>query len=379
MDYTTCRALKAGSETAYCWTRSETSGMFLLVLASGASGIATLAVYAWIIKRAFQTGKNPVKTRMDVLMISLLFANFLHALGSLLSIKWIIIGYSDVGTYCTVQGVINQIAPVAVAINTIAIALWTFITMWWWHLINHLSEHRHRMWSAVLCIWLIVFLVTATPDLIHRREEHRYWRPTPLWCTISKDYEIVRLLGKYLWFWIAFLSFIVYIPLALMSRGYLTRDARTRTTWLGFTIHRRRNHSDRPEFMIYPMIAYPLSNAILIVPLSIVRWIQLTGSRPIRSRDSIAVVALFDLNGLVNVLLLVYLRPGLFRGGEPNAAGEEEPNAVEGEEPDVVGDGVANGDRMSMGSVRTQDSEIAGEHARVANGHDIQIEPRRDR
>jgi len=247
-------------------------------------------------------------------MLSLLFSNLVHSFGSLLNIKWIIDGYSDVGAFCTFQGVINQVGPVAVAINTIAIALWTFIAIWFWHRVN---EHRHhRMWYGVLCIWLIVFAVTGVPDLIYRKDR-RYWRPTPLWCTIDKDYEIIRLLGKYLWFWIAFLSFIVYIPLALMARGNLTR---TRT---GFKIHRRRddNH-DRPEFMmIFPMIAYPLSNAILIIPLSIVRWIQLTGSRPIRTRDSIAVATVFDLNGLVNALLLIYFRPNLFQGGEPNDVG----------------------------------------------------------
>jgi hypothetical protein len=82
---------------------------------------------------------------------------------------------------------------------------------------------------------------------------------------------------------------------------------------------------------------------MLIIPLSIVRWIQLTGSRPIRTRDSIAVATVFDLNGLVNVLILVYLRPGLFQG-----------------ESIIARDGarVANGNGIRMESIHTQDGSI---------------------
>jgi hypothetical protein len=95
-------------------------------------------------------------------------------------------------------------------------------------------------------------------------------------------------------------------------------------------------------FQLMHSFRYPVSNAILIIPLSVVRWVQLTGSRPIRTGGSIAAQTIFDLNGLVNVLLLVYLRPGLFQGGEPIIAGE--------------GAGVAKGagDDIGMESTRTQ-------------------------
>jgi len=307
LDYQTCTS-RALSETAYCWTTSESLGMLLLVLAGAASCLSTLAVYGTIIKRALKTGRNPINVRMDVLMLSLLFANLVHSVGSLLNIKWLMEGYSDVGTFCTVQGVFNQVGPVAVAINTIAIAIWTFVTLW---SLRGVQEHLRPAWYMILAIWLVVFLVTAAPDLKYRKQEHRYWKPTPLWCTISKDYEHARLFGKYLWFWIAFLSFILYLPLALLARRNLTRDRNAR---LGFRLHQRRERDDEPgEALLYSMIAYPVSNAFLIIPLSIVRWNQLTGSKPIRTGGSIAAQTIFDLNGFVNVMLLVFYRPGLFK------------------------------------------------------------------
>jgi hypothetical protein len=228
--------------------------------------------------------------------------------------------------------------------------------MWFW--LGGNERRSHRMWYIVLALWIVVGVVTATPDLIHRKE-HRYWRPAPvslrsflpnaalsqsplpqLWCTIGGEYELPRLLGKYLWLWIAFFTFVLYIPLALWAKGCITRRY-------------------PPEFTVYSMIAYvvlaetskdiilkksmlssryPVSNAILIVPLSIVRWVQLNRSRPIRTRDSIAVATVFDLNGLVNVLLMIYLRPNLFRG-----------------EPHTARGGVANGNGVHMESIRTQD------------------------
>ena len=61
--------------------------------------------------------------------------------------------------------------------------------------------------------------------------------------------------------------------------------------------------------------SYPASNAILIVPLSIVRWIQNTGSNVITSTDSTAVVIVFAFSGITNVLLLLYIRGNLLLFG----------------------------------------------------------------
>jgi hypothetical protein len=57
--------------------------------------------------------------------------------------------------------------------------------------------------------------------------------------------------------------------------------------------------------------SYPLSNAILLAPLSIIRWMENAGSNFITSEESLAVGAVFGLSGLTNVLLFLLIRPNL--------------------------------------------------------------------
>ena len=43
------------------------------------------------------------------------------------------------------------------------------------------------------------------------------------WCWIGKDYRIHSITGQYLWLWLAVLvSIVVYIPLFLWSKGFIT-------------------------------------------------------------------------------------------------------------------------------------------------------------
>lgn len=58
---------------------------------------------------------------------------------------------------------------------------------------------------------------------------------------------------------------------------------------------------------------YPIAYSVVILPMSIVRWIMFGSLRSssIPSAATLAVVTLFHLSGAVNVLLLVFARPGL--------------------------------------------------------------------
>ena len=62
-------------------------------------------------------------------------------------------------------------------------------------------------------------------------------------------------------------------------------------------------------------LSYPLSNAILVVPLSVVRWIENTGPNHITSTDTLAAAIIFSFSGVTNVLLLLYIRPNLLLFG----------------------------------------------------------------
>jgi hypothetical protein len=53
--------------------------------------------------------------------------------------------------------------------------------------------------------------------------------------------------------------------------------------------------------------SYPLCNAVLIAPLSIVHWMQNAGSDLITLEESLAIGAIFGLSSITNVLLSPHL------------------------------------------------------------------------
>jgi hypothetical protein len=230
------------------------------------------------------------------------------------------------------------------------IACLTFIAVWWDRGTNPRVRVKSDLVVASFVVfgsWIFVALLVLVPARIYNKPSDLYFAPTPVrihsslckhkwldlhiqvWCTINKNYELVRLFAKYLWLWLAFLlSFLLYIPLGLWSRGYVTPDP---TIWWKFHLHRRRDVRDEQHrrhlflatiayasmlcinfymTLIRTFFSYPLSNAILIGPLSIVRWMQNTGSN-ISSEEGLDVGAVFALSGVTNVLLFLLIRPNL--------------------------------------------------------------------
>jgi len=93
-----------------------------------------------------------------------------------------------------------------------------------------------------------------------------------------------------------------------------------REVWWKFRVHGKQNVDDEQgrRRLFLATIAYPVSYAILVAPLSIVRWLQNAGSYQelISSADSLAVGAVFGLSGIVNVVLFLLIRPNLLLFGK---------------------------------------------------------------
>jgi hypothetical protein len=73
--------------------------------------------------------------------------------------------------------------------------------------------------------------------------------------------------------------------------------------------------------MIMPSPRYPIAYAIVIVPVSITRWIgfkqEIAGEEDhVSSAAKLFAITIFALSGLVNVLLFLITRPNLLLFGE---------------------------------------------------------------
>ncbi|KAJ7451761.1 hypothetical protein B0H11DRAFT_2075009 [Mycena galericulata] len=239
---------------------------------------------------------------MDVLMLSLFVADLIQAIGAVMDLHWVHSGRVDIGAFCTAQGVVQQLGETSVAITTLMITLFTFVGVWF-------RKGLGATFTATILIalvWIFVILLVGIGNADHRA----LTGPTPYWCWISQEFLGLRLAGEYVWLWITLgASVVAYLLLFFWARGNITVSE---DSWWRFAVHRssadavdrgRRRNS-------YTMIAYPVCYSVLVLPLSVVRWIGFTqADRTIPSAATFAVISVYGLSGALNVALLLNTRP----------------------------------------------------------------------
>ncbi|PBK73567.1 hypothetical protein ARMSODRAFT_952659 [Armillaria solidipes] len=317
-------ARQASDPSLHCLTRGQSIGLTIVAESGFVSLFAVLFVFGIIFRNALHhVRKKAVKDwdflqePMDVFMLSLFFADLIQALGAVLDIKWINEGKVETGPFCTAQGIIQQLGETGVAITTLIIALYTFIVVRWRKGVDAIIISKLvtlTVWAFII-IMIIVGNTTRGPN---------YEEPTPYWCWIGENHTALRIIGEYVWFWITLgASFLVYIFLFLWSRGNIAFDDKS---WWKFTFHSR---PDKPESQeekarrrnSLNMIAYPVVYSILVLPLSVVRWITFNGKNQLGSEANLIVISIYGLSGMMNVILLLVTRPNSVLFGKTGRAG----------------------------------------------------------
>ncbi|KIJ53946.1 hypothetical protein M422DRAFT_24943 [Sphaerobolus stellatus SS14] len=249
------------------------------------------------------------KSPLDVYMASLLLSDILQGLGKIMHVKWLHLGFSECSSYCTAQGVVQQIGETGVALATLAIAVHTFLIIFF----RRGGRAKAASVAIVATIWIFVILFAVIGSQTLTDGDDRYITPSPYGCWLSPRHKTIQLTGEYLWLWLAALvSLILYVPLALRLAGYVQPTGRM---WWEYRVPRnRRLYGDelppKPSRDAFTMLLYPISYFFLVLPNSICRWMGFTG-HPIPSAATFFSTSLFGLSGLINVLLLWYTRPGL--------------------------------------------------------------------
>ncbi|KAJ6629520.1 hypothetical protein B0H10DRAFT_1776278 [Mycena sp. CBHHK59/15] len=307
----------------FCLTRGDSIG---LTITSEAGVISVLAfsscspssLYRNAIRHIRRTGKcYIVQEPMDVLMLSLFVADLIQAIGAVMDARWVHAGKVEVGAFCTAQGVVQQLGETSVAITTLMITVFTFVGVWW-------RKGLGATFLAEILVglaWLFVVLIVAIGNALHRSTHDLYESPTPYWCWIGQGYLGLRIWGEYVWFWITLgFSSFAYLLLFLWARGNITVSE---TSWWRFSVHRTSSTEvDRGQRRnSYTMIAYPVCYCILVLPLSVVRWIGFVQDRGGRTGHTpppatFAVISIYGLSGALNVALLLNTRPNSILFGD---------------------------------------------------------------
>ncbi|KAJ7745447.1 hypothetical protein DFH07DRAFT_748882 [Mycena maculata] len=310
------------SADIYCLTRGQSIGLTVTSEAGLISLVAVLGVFTLIIRNGIRhvrrTGKwYLVQEPMDVLMLSLFIADLIQAIGAVMDIRWVHSGRVEIGAFCTAQGVVQQLGETSVALTTLGITVFTFVGVWY-------RKGLGATFSATILIgavWLFVILLVGIGNAEHKHLES----PTPYWCWLGQSYLGLRIGGEYMWLWVTLgVSAVAYLLLFFWARGNITVNE---GSWWRFAVHpSSANAVDRGlRRSSYTMIAYPVCYSVLILPLSVVRWIGFTHSdAAIPSAAEFAVISVYGLSGAINVLLLLNTRPNsvLFGdGGVPTDDG----------------------------------------------------------
>jgi len=195
---------------------------------------------------------------MDILVFSLLCADFLQAIGGLLDIKWILDGIVEVGPLCEAQGVIKILGATGIAMSTLLIAAYTFVVI----ATGKGFKSKGTTVGIVIGAWtLIGILIGVGHAANHDPSKLKYYiAPTPYWCWIRNDLGVWRIASEYLWLWIMLLvSPLVYIPLYLWMRGNLVY---CKSVWYGWSLQSRKSSNPRSihqkawVMLLYPAITY---------------------------------------------------------------------------------------------------------------------------
>ncbi|KAI0058572.1 hypothetical protein BV25DRAFT_1786561, partial [Artomyces pyxidatus] len=299
----------------YCLSRGQSIGLALTAESGFISAASVLILFGLIIRNIFRYRKlfpdggwRLLQGPTDIYMLSLFLMDLIQAAGTILDVKWVNVGKVYSGTFCSVQGIVQQFGETGVAMSTTAITVHTFLSVFW----RIGARSRLAAFFFVFIIWAFVGAFTGVNAGLHHRGSEVYDTPTPYWCWVGERYGTERIAGEYLWLWIAlFSSVIMYIPLYFWSQGYLSL---AEGSWWRFRVHRP---TKRPSTRAIGMLAYPAVYSLLVLPLSVVRWITFRTQLSVPSAATFCVVFLFSLSGACNVLLLLLTRPQLLLFGTP--------------------------------------------------------------
>ncbi|KIM83330.1 hypothetical protein PILCRDRAFT_819583 [Piloderma croceum F 1598] len=305
----------------FCLTRGQSIGLAFTAEAGCVSLVAVVGVFLLILRKYIRHVKL-IQRPTDLYMLSLFTSDLLQAMGAVLDIKWVHEGKVYVGGYCTAQGVIQQLGETAVAMATLTIAIHTLIVVMW-------GKLKHQLivaYIVVACIWLYVIIFVAVTVSIHTRGSSHYETPTPYWCWIGDGtrYDAERIAGEYLWLWITlFVSILAYIPLFFWAQGNITVSTEH---WWEITFHSSKENiqgidPDGRRRRSLGMIAYPLVYSVIVLPLSVVRWITGfgTNTHQMSSVATFIVISIYSLSGALNAMLFLLTRSDLLLLGNTSS------------------------------------------------------------
>ncbi|KAI0047553.1 hypothetical protein FA95DRAFT_1492348, partial [Auriscalpium vulgare] len=290
--------------TKTTYTVSQSHGVITLIVASCFSLTAVIGLLAAIAMSAFNTrhAKSPnmfVRTNIVAFFISLLVADILQAVGSIMNAQWVRAQAVEAGTLCTAQGMIKHAADVSIAVWSFIIAVYTFLTL----VAKMQLKRRLIMWCTLLGGWsAVAAIVIAGPATLNRNQYGPYYGISGEWCWITGEYKVQRIALDYLiMFMSALFSLFLYAVVFYRLRGKILARPPSR---IRPTEKERQTHFD--STLAKQMLLY-FAYIITILPIAVARFTVWSG-HDVPFDVTIFCDTIYLLFGLVNTVLFVTTR-----------------------------------------------------------------------
>ncbi|CAE6447106.1 unnamed protein product [Rhizoctonia solani] len=272
---------------------------------TGLISLAALLILLFIIARNYTRNlrKPPpgqwrlLRGNVDILMLNLIMADMLMSFGAISDIRWAYDRQVYCGSFCNAQGVIQTMGETAAALSTLYVR--RFVIIWLWCL-----------------LWPVILLRKYDEPGPGENGAVKYaFTPTPWWCWINDSYLPERIVAEYLWLWIAGIASIgLYVPAYFIIRNQQERVNRTRRNNRAADERSIASTIDEGDEAV-KLLWYPLAYTLCVLPLSIIRWATFANhdllSRSQIMPASMTFSSIFNLMGLINVLLIYWTRPAI--------------------------------------------------------------------
>ncbi|GAA5957080.1 hypothetical protein JCM8115_003951 [Rhodotorula mucilaginosa] len=230
-----------------------------------------------------------------ILLGSLIFGDFVQALGFSLSWAWVARGEIPTAAYptrlCKTQSILIQIGDLGSAFSSLVICLNLLLI-----LVFRITPATRWLMVTLLIEWIIIgILASVGPISRIGKEGVPFYGPSGSWCWVNSAYQLERLLVHYLWvFIVAFFNLLFYSIIAIYLRYH--DGGRLASGPLAQTANISR-----------VMLIYPVVYVATILPLSIYRCAAMAGEHW-NIHILLGAGAVFTLSGAANCIIYALTR-----------------------------------------------------------------------
>ncbi|KAG8726784.1 hypothetical protein FRC12_023088 [Ceratobasidium sp. 428] len=288
---------------------------------------------------------------LSVFMLNLFISELLMSLGGIFDGKWAHEAQVYCGGYCDAQASLQFLGETSVSIWTLAVTVHTLFSVVRARRVNLRPLYTFGIVAAVW-IYVLAFNFGAYASVNAQGDEDpaNLFAPTPFWCWFGPAHK-GKGYAEYIWLWIAGVgNIVVYVPLFLLLRGHIVlgsegllsaewhstplppRSERTGDSASDLSIATGED-SEAAREDCWKMLYYPLAYTILVLPLSVVRWMAFANP----DLDALTMAplgtatmvfhALYRLSGVINVVLVLGTRPNVLLLGKRDRDEDEEEDA----------------------------------------------------